>query len=327
MFYSLIIPVYNRPEDMREVLEGLVKQTYTNFEVVVVESGSSVKSDKVVAEFKDRLNISYYLAGNNGQGFSRNHGMKQAKGDYFIILDSDTIIPPKYLQHAHEGIQRRQLDAFGGPDRAHSSFTPTQKAVDFALTSFLTTGGTRGHKRSAGKYFPRSFNMGLSRAVYEATNGYRIPNCGEDIDLSIRMHQLGFKVGLIPEAYVYHKRKRTLKGFWQQMVWFGKSRVNLSRLFPGSLKLIHLLPLAFGAYLLLTLLLVITIPIVGIMPLVALGGYVAAVLIESTFRYHSIRVGFLSILAAFTVFLGYGFGLVKYHFQQQEPYTQPIPAR
>nr|WKN34287.1 glycosyltransferase [Tunicatimonas sp. TK19036] len=326
MFYSLIIPVYNRPEDIREVLNGLVAQSYTDFEVIVVESGSTIKSDQVVEEFKDRLTISYYLKGNDGQGFSRNYGLARAKGDYLLILDSDIIIPPDYLQQVHEGIRQHKLDAFGGPDRGHTSFTPVQKAVDFALTSFLTTAGTRGRKRLVGDYHPRSFNMGFSRKVYEATGGYRLPNCGEDIDLSIRIHQQGFRVGLIPEAYVYHKRKQTLSGFWQQMVWFGKSRINLARLFPGSLKLMYLLPLAFYAYLLVTLLLLAMKPAIGIWLLGALGLYLVAVLVEGTLRYKSLQVGFLSIFTSLTVFLGYGYGLIKYFFQQREPYTQPASA-
>ncbi len=326
MFYSLIIPVYNRPEDIQEVLEGLTQQTYSNFEVIVVESGSTVRSDQVVADFQNQLDIRYAPTGNHGQGFSRNYGMEQAKGDYFIILDSDIIIPPDYLQHVHQGIQQQQLDAFGGPDRGHSSFTPVQKAVDFALTSFLTTAGTRGRKKQVGEYHPRSFNMGFSRGVYEATGGYRLPNCGEDIDLSIRMHQQGFKVGLIPEAYIYHKRKRTLAGFWQQMVWFGKSRINLARLFPGSLKPIYFLPLAFYAYLLLTLLLLFIVPLLGQMFLAMLGFYAAAIIVEGTVRYKSLRVGLLSVFTAFIVFLGYGYGLVKYYFQQSEAYTLPARA-
>ncbi|WKN41200.1 glycosyltransferase [Tunicatimonas pelagia] len=326
MFYSLIIPVYNRPEDIREVLEGLVQQTYSNFEVIVVESGSTIKSDQVVADFQNHLNVRYAPTGNHGQGFSRNFGMEQAQGDYFIILDSDIIVPSEYLQHVHEGIQQQQLDAFGGPDRGHASFTPVQKAVDFALTSFLTTAGTRGQKKQVGEYHPRSFNMGFSREVYEATGGYRLPNCGEDIDLSIRIHQQGFTVGLIPKAFIYHKRKRTLAGFWQQMVWFGKSRINLARLFPGSLKPIYFLPLAFYAYLILTLLLVIAIPLLGKWLLAMLGFYAIAVVIEGALRYKSLRVGILSIFTAFTVFLGYGYGLVKYYFQQSEPYTHPAEA-
>ena len=321
MFFSLIIPVYNRPDDLREVLEGLAAQTYRDFEVVVVESGSAIKSDQVVEDFRDRLNLQYAPTGNHGQGFSRNHGMAQARGDYFIILDSDIIIPPQYLETIYQHMKSDYLDAFGGPDRAHASFTPVQKAVDFALTSYLTTGGTRGNKRQAATYQPRSFNMGFSRAVYEATQGFALPNCGEDIELSIRIQKLGYRTGLIPGAFVYHKRKNTLKGFFQQMVWFGKSRINLHRIYPESLKPLHLVPLLFYGYLAMLLLTLVIIPWVGKVMLGLLLAYAFMVLVVATFRYRSLVVGLLSVVTAFTVFVGYGYGLIKYQFLQKAPYT------
>lgn len=325
MFFSLIIPVYNRPDDLREVLDGLAAQTYTNFEVIVVESGSAIKSDQVVEDFRDRLNLHYAPTGNHGQGFSRNHGMAQAQGDYFIILDSDIIIPPQYLETIHHHLESDYLDAFGGPDRAHASFTPVQKAVDFALTSYLTTGGTRGNKRQAATYQPRSFNMGFSRAVYEATQGFALPNCGEDIELSIRIQKLGYRTGLIPGAYVYHKRKDALKGFFQQMVWFGKSRINLHRIYPDSLKALHLIPLLFYGYVAIMLLAFIALPGIGKAMFILLIAYALAVLVAATFRYRSLVVGLLSVVTAFTVFVGYGYGLIKYQFLQKAPYT-PRPS-
>ena len=325
MFFSLIIPVYNRPDDLREVLNGLAAQTYRDFEVVVVESGSDVKSDQVVEAFRDRLNLHYAPTGNHGQGFSRNHGMKQAKGDYFVILDSDIIIPPQYLETVHHHLENDCLDAFGGPDKAHASFTLVQKAVDFALTSYLTTGGTRGNKRQAAAYQPRSFNMGFSRAVYEATGGFALPNCGEDLELSMRIQKLGYRTGLIPGAFVYHKRKDTLKGFFEQMVWFGKSRINLHRIYPESLKLIHLVPLLFYGYLAAMLIMSIALPVVAKAMLALLAAYAFAVFVVATFRYRSLIVGLLSVITSFTVFVGYGYGLIKYQLLQKEPYT-PLPS-
>ncbi len=321
MLFSLIIPVYNRPDDLREVLDGLTQQTDQRFEVVVVESGSTIPSDHVVKAFADRLDLHYAPTGNHGQGFSRNHGMQQARGDYFIILDSDIIIPPHYIETVRRRLESNYLDAFGGPDRAHASFTPVQKAADFALTSYLTTGGIRGNKRQAARYRPRSFNMGFSREVYEATQGFALPNCGEDIELSIRIQKLGYRTGLIPGAYVYHKRKETLRGFFQQMVWFGKSRINLHRIEPGSLQAIHLIPLLFFAYLGITLILSVAAPPVGGVLWTLLLAYALAVLGTATVRYHSLKVGGLSVITAFTVFVGYGYGLIKYHFLQKEPYT------
>ena len=324
MLFSLIIPVYNRPDDLREVLDGLTQQTDQQFEVVVVESGSTIPAKHVVENFQDRLDIHYVQAGNHGQGFSRNRGMKQARGDYFIILDSDIIIPPHYIETVRQHLQSNYLDAFGGPDRAHASFTSVQKAADFALTSYLTTGGTRGNRRQAARYRPRSFNMGFSRAVYEATGGFALPNCGEDIELSIRIQKLGYRTGLIPGAFVYHKRKETLNGFFQQMVWFGKSRINLHRIEPGSLRAIHLIPLLFFAYLALALVLSIVVPPLGGLLGLLLLVYAGVVLVTASVRYRSLRVGALSVITAFSVFIGYGYGLVKYHFQQKEPYT-PVP--
>ena len=321
MLFSLIIPVYNRPDDLREVLEGLAAQTDRGFEVVVVESGSTVPAQHVVEAFEDQLEAHYAPTGNHGQGFSRNHGMRQARGDYFIILDSDIIIPPHYIETVRQHLERDYLDAFGGPDRAHPSFTPVQKAVDFALTSYLTTGGTRGNKRQAARYQPRSFNMGFSREVYEATQGFALPNCGEDIELSIRIQKLGYRTGLIPEAYVCHKRKETLRGFFQQMVWFGKSRINLHRIEPDTLEAIHLIPLLFLAYLATALGLSIIIPPLGGVLWILLLIYALAVLITASVRYRSLKVGALSVVTALTVFIGYGYGLIKYHFLQKEPYT------
>ncbi len=252
--------------------------------------------------------------------------MKQAEGDYFIILDSDIIIPPHYLETIHHRLETDCLDAFGGPDKAHASFTPVQKAVDFALTSYLTTGGTRGNKRQAAAYQPRSFNMGFSRAVYDATQGFALPNCGEDLELSIRIQKLGYRTGLIPGAYVYHKRKDTLKGFFQQMVWFGKSRINLHRIYPESLKLIHLLPLAFYAYLVLLIAATVLLPWAAIIMGTVARRHLIAVLGAAFWRYTSLKIALLSVVTSLTVFVGYGYGLLKYSFLQKGPYT-PLPKK
>ena len=325
MFFSLIIPVYNRPDDMQVVLEGLAAQTYQHFEVIVVESGSEIKSDAVVERFKDRLNIQYFYKANEGQGISRNYGMQRARGDYFIILDSDIIIPPDYLENVHQYVSHDELDAFGGPDKAHHSFTSVQKAVDYALTSYLTTGGTRGRKKQAGKYFPRSFNMGMSRAVYEKTKGFQLPNCGEDIELSIRIQNLGYKTGLIPHAFVYHKRKKTLGDFFRQMVWFGRSRINIYRIYPESLKPIYLLPLFFCLYCLLTVLLAFINPFLFKMAGSVLLIYFALIFIDATARHRSLLIGALSVITSFSVFTGYAWGMVKYALRHPKMQATRLP--
>jgi glycosyltransferase involved in cell wall biosynthesis len=322
MFFSLIIPVYNRPDEIKEVLEGLSDQTYREFEVIIVDDGSVKKADQVVASFHQQLDIHYHYIQNCGQGFARNFGFRQSRGEYIIILDSDIIIPPDYLQQVNDYLQKDLLDCFGGPDKAHTSFTPVQKAADFALTSFLTTGGTRGRKKSAAAYYPRSFNMGMKREVYERSGGFVLPDCGEDLEFSIRIEKTGYRIGLIEKAYIYHKRKDSLSAFYRQMVWFGKSRINIHRFFPESLKLIHLLPLMFYLYLLLMLLLLPWVPVLSLVMLSGLLFYFLMVWVEALVRYRSLKVAILSILTSASVFLGYGWGLIRYQLQQKEPYIK-----
>ncbi len=322
MFFSLIIPVYNRPDEIRVVLEGLSQQSYRNFEVIVVEDGSENKSDQVVGLFKQQLDVHYYYIENVGQGLARNYGFSKSQGEYIIILDSDIILPEHYMQSVNEYLQQDQLDCFGGPDKAHPDFTNVQKAADFAMTSYLTTGGTRGRSQVVASYYPRSFNMGMKREVYEKSGGFKIPDCGEDLEFSIRIEKLGYRIGLISKASIYHKRKGTLKSFFDQMVWFGKSRINVQRFFPDSFKPIHLVPLFFYVYLLCMLITIVLSPQLGILMLAVLTIYFLLLWSESLFRYRSVSVAFLSLITSAMVFLGYGWGLIWYHFQQKEPYIK-----
>ncbi|RYG08047.1 MAG: glycosyltransferase, partial [Chitinophagaceae bacterium] len=207
MFFSIIIPLYNRPQEIDELLATLTQQTYTQFEVLVIEDGSVKDAKEIVASYTDQLDVHYYFKPNEGQGFSRNFGFERAKGDYFVIFDSDCLIPSDYLEIVSNYLFEHQLDAYGGPDAAHESFTPVQKAISYAMTSPFTTGGIRGNKKHIGQFHPRSFNMGVSREVYEKVGGFILTRLGEDIEYSIRIHENGFKIGLIPAAKVYHKRR------------------------------------------------------------------------------------------------------------------------
>ncbi|MBT5759814.1 MAG: glycosyltransferase [Candidatus Marinimicrobia bacterium] len=319
MFYSIIIPVYNRPDHIQEVLECLVDQSFKDFEVIIVESGSPIKSDKVVESFQDKLKIRYYFKGNDGQGFSRNYGMARAEGEYFIIFDSDLIIPSTYMQTVDDSLKANSLDVYGGPDKAHSSFTMVQKAVDFVLTSFITTGGSRGGANSVGKYRPRSFNMGISKKVFEATKGYLLPFLGEDIEFSIRIEELGFNSGLIEEAFVYHKRKESLLGFYQQMHFFGRARININRFHKGNINLIHLVPLAFLGYLCLLLISLIwyseDVKIVAI-PLMV---HASLILTTATVVLRNPITGVLTLVAAYCQLIGYGLGLITEVFSNSNP--------
>ena len=314
MFYSLIVPVYNRPDQIHSLLECLIHQTYTSFEVIIVESGSAIKSEDVVKSFSSRLNISYHLQGNNGQGFSRNHGMSQAKGDFFVILDSDILLDKNYLQNVNEGIKQDNLDAYGGPDRLHPSATEMQKAVNYSMTSFLTTGGIRGSKKNKGKFYPRSFNMGISRKVYEATGGYKLPYMGEDIELSARIMSLGFRIGLIEKAHVYHERKKDLKSYYKQMHWFGRARININRYFPKTFKFIHLIPVAFVSYLALTITVMFYYWQIGFALSLPIQVFFFCVFVDSLFQYHDLKVALLSIPTVFIQLYGYAVGMLQEFF-------------
>jgi glycosyltransferase involved in cell wall biosynthesis len=244
-FYSIIIPVYNRPIEIDELLTSLVLQTYKKFEVIVIDDGSTLKADKVIAKFQDQLDIHYYWKENSGQGFARNYGYEHAKGDYFLVFDSDCIIPQDYLQKVEDSLNQNYLDAFGGPDNADTSFTWLQRAINFSMTSKVTTGGIRGDKSSASSFTPRSFNMGITAEVFNKTGGYILPRMGEDIEFSIRIRKNNFKVGLIPEAFVFHKRRTNFLQFFRQLHFFGRARINVYRFHPESLKITHFFPAIF----------------------------------------------------------------------------------
>lgn len=244
-FYSVIIPVYNRPNEIDELLESLTHQTYTHFEVIVIEDGSTDKCESIIAKYKDQLSIQYYFKENSGQGFSRNVGFEKAKGDYYLVFDSDCLIPSHYFQAVEDFLDTHKVDAFGGPDKAHQSFTAMQKAISYSMTSVFTTGGIRGNKNHYGTFHPRSFNMGISKEVHEKLGGYKITRMGEDLEFSIRIINAGFKTALIPDAYVYHKRRTSLRQFYNQLHFFGRARINVGRFYSDEVKLLHWFPAFF----------------------------------------------------------------------------------
>lgn len=329
MRYSVIVPVYNRPDEVNELLESLTQQTLHDFEVVVVEDGSSVPCKEVCDRYTDVLNIQYYEKPNSGPGQTRNYGAERAQGDYLLVLDSDCVLPRDYLKAIDDELREMPSDAFGGPDRAHPSFTPVQKAINYSMTSFFTTGGIRGGsagskgKRSLDKFYPRSFNMGIRAELYKRLNGFSNMRFGEDIDFSYRICKSGASCRLFPEAWVWHKRRTDMRKFWRQVHNSGIARINLMKRHPGTLKLVHLLPAVFTLGVIFLLLMILVgialhftpamrlgciLVLSGLAPLVLFS---ALVCVDSTLRNHSLWVGLLSIRASFTQLMGYGTGFLR----------------
>lgn len=306
--YSVIVPVYNRPKELEELLDSLSKQSYTNFEVIIIEDGSSEPAESVVQAYSDRLELHYFFKENSGPGDSRNVGMEKAKGAYLLFFDSDCLIPPQYFDAVEKHLAERPLDAFGGPDSADPSFSNVQKAINFAMTSGLTTGGVRGKENALDNYQPRSFNMGISRAVYEKVGGYGDIHPGEDPDLSYRIREAGFSVGLIPGAFVYHKRRIDFKKFAKQVYKFGVVRPILIKWYPQYFKPTYFLPSIFLLGTIGLLVLGIFYSTLFLLPL----GILALILFSSAlFNTGHIGIAIMAVFASFLQLFSYGYGFLK----------------
>ena len=311
--FSIIIPVYNRPEEIDDLLASISAQEYDEpFEVCIVEDGSSEKSDLIINKYTSELSIQYFETENTGPGSSRNYGMTKATGNYFIILDSDVILPYNYLAEITKQLEKKYTDAFGGPDAAHPSFSILQKAINYSMTSFLTTGGIRGNKKSVGKFQPRSFNMGLSQKAFDITKGFSNMRAGEDIDLSFRLWDQGLETQLIDAAYVYHKRRNSFLGFFQQTFAFGTARPKLNKKYPTTAKLTYWFPSIF----ILGLDLSILLSFFGVyIPILLYTFYFLLIGLDAFLRNNfNPLVGFLSIITTLTQFLGYGLGFLESMF-------------
>ena len=375
MKYSIIVPVYNRPDEVDELLQSLCQQEVKDFEVIIVEDGSSVPCDDVCRKYKEQLDLKYFMKRNSGPGQSRNYGAERASGEWLIVLDSDVVLPPGYLKAVEKAIPTPSpsrgegslntlpsddatsnanqaplpsggdgggsvgFSAFGGPDASHPSFTPVQKAISYSMTSFFTTGGIRGGKKKGAldKFYPRSYNMGIRREVYQQLGGFSKMRFGEDIDFSYRIVEAGYKTALLPDAWVWHKRRTDFRKFFRQVFNSGIARINLEKRHPGTMKLVHMLPMVFTVGVLLLSLIAIVALVFALIGLLSaskpgcnmglvvtyIGLAVAAlalsplllyaiiICIDSTRKNHSLRVGLLSVPAAFVQLMGYGLGFLK----------------
>lgn len=304
---SIIIPVYNRPDEIDELLETLIKQSDKKFEVVVVEDGSELDCKHIIDKYSDQLDISYFVIPNSGAGQARNFGVQHSKGEFVVIVDSDCLLPVDYIRSIKEALAKDDIDVFGGPDKAADTFTPVQKAINYTMTSFLTTGGIRGNKKKIGKYYPRSFNMGIRRTVFNALNGFAPIRLAEDTDFSIRVYKGGYRVSLLPSVYVYHKRRSTFKTFYKQVRNFGIGRINLIKAYPECTKIEYFFPAAFLLFLIASIL---------VAPwyywgLIIFLIYFLLIFIDSSIKNKSIKVGGLAVVAAFIQHTGYAIGFIS----------------
>ncbi len=309
LHYSIIIPVYNRPGEIEELLKSMISLDFQkDYEIVIIEDGSTIPCKDVVEGYNEDLNIKYYKKHNSGPGDSRNYGMKMANGNYFLILDSDVILPSDYLQEVNNFLTTTYFDCFGGPDAADESFTTTQKAINYSMTSLLTTGGIRGRNTSVDKFQPRSFNMGLSKEAFLGSGGFGNIHPGEDPDLSLRLEKLGFETTLIPNALVYHKRRIDWNRFYHQVLKFGKVRPVLNLWHPGSAKVTYWFPFLFIA----GLILAIILSILGIPHLLFLYViYFLLIGVNAAVKNKSFNIGIAAIFATFIQFWGYGIGFIN----------------
>ena len=320
MKYSFVIPVYNRPDEVDELLESLTRQDYKDFEVVVVEDGSAVPCAEVVDRYATRLDVHYFSKPNSGPGQTRNYGVEHSRGEYVLILDSDVVLPEGYLSAVEAELSAHPCDAFGGPDRAHESFTPMQKAINYAMTSFFTTGGIRGGKKKMDKFYPRSFNMGVRRSTYLALGGFSKMRFGEDIDFSTRIFKGGYACRLFPEAWVWHKRRTALRKFFKQVHNSGIARINLMKRHPGTLKLVHTLPGLFTAGCVLLVVLALAAALLGcphwwamLLPFLL---FALVIFADASMASRSVGVGLRAVAASYVQLWGYGSGFWRAWWQR-----------
>lgn len=326
--YSIIIPVYNRIDEVDDLLNSLAAQKCKNFEVIIVEDGSTNPCNEIVASYSDKIDIKYYFKDNEGRSIARNYGMERSSGDYLIFFDSDCVIPPDYFAVLTQSLEKSPVDCFGGPDAAHESFSNTQKAINYSMTSFLTTGGIRGGKVQLEKFTPRTFNMGFSREVYDKVGGFR-EMFSEDIDMSTRIRNAGFGISLIRAAYVYHKRRVNMKLFARQVYVFGMSRITLKLLYPESLKLVHLLPAVFVIGSLALIFLSIFVSWWFAVPLLV---YFGAIFITALISTKSLGIALKALPASILQLGGYGVGFIRAYvtkiiFRQGRDVDQEIAMR
>jgi cellulose synthase/poly-beta-1,6-N-acetylglucosamine synthase-like glycosyltransferase len=310
MFYSIILPTFGRPDEVENFLESISLQQNKNFEVIIVDGSLDDILHPVIDKYKPIVDLKYLHEKSLGASESRNLGCTKAKGDFLVFIDSDCVVPPDYFVKVEEFLKLNpKIDAYGCPDAADESFSNLQKAINYAMTSMLTTGGIRGKKKHVGKFQLRGFNMGIRSESFFAVGGYSGMQVAEDIDLSMRLQKAGYQTALIPEAFVYHRRKATLYKFFRQLYFHGKGRIDLHLKHGDALKMVHLLPSFFVLYLFTGIISAFFFKTIFLLFLISFLFYILAVFLNALISNHSMSVGFLSIVTSLELLIAYGLGV------------------
>ena len=307
--FSFIVPVFNRPDELRDLLESFLHLNNPDdvaYEIIIADDGSEPPLKEVAEAYSGTLPVRYFYKKNSGPGDTRNRAMQQAEGEYFIILDSDILLPEDYLTNLVAALKKHpEADLAGGPDDAAASFSPFQKAVNLVMTSFLTTGGIRGHKKNVQKYVPRSFNMIVRREVFERTGGFGNIHPGEDPEWVYKSLGAGFRTVFFPDVKVFHKRRIDFGKFALQMKKFGITRYILNLRYPGFDSMVYRFPvlISLGWFLALPLFL-LGFPWL----LYAVLLHFAMIFVEFLFRSRSLRIALTALLVFVVQMAAYAYG-------------------
>ncbi len=247
IFISVITPSYNRASELEHLMRSISAQSIDHnlFELIISDDGSTDDTEALINSWQEKasFSIKYISQENKGPGAARNHGLEKSIGELILFIDSDCEAHPKWIETIVDEYHKSEFDACGGPDGGKKDFTLLQKAIDYSMTSFFTTGGMRGHsEKMISKFYPRTHNMGVKRDKYEAVGGFGNLRHGQDIEFSHRIRTSGGKIRFIKNALVYHRRRTSLRQFIKQVFNWGVARINLGKIDTAMLEPVHFLP-------------------------------------------------------------------------------------
>ena len=310
---SIIIAIFNRKDELFELLQSLSFQTDKNFEVIIVDDGSKINLLPTVELFKESLDIHFYRKDNSGPGLSRNYGARRAKNDWLVFVDSDVIVEKDYIENIKKNLLEISCDAFGGADKAHKGFNLMQKAISYSMTSVFTTGGIRGNKKAISRFQPRSFNMGVRKSAFEKVGGFSEMRIGEDPDLSMTLWENGFKTAFFDNIGVYHKRRTDFGKFSKQVYQFGCARPILNQRHPKYVKISFAFPslfligyvLGFVEYFVFKRGVILSF----------YGLYTFLILFHALYKTKNVSIACMAMIATYIQMFSYGWGFLQSWFK------------